>query len=115
MNFRSERVSKLLREQLAEMITREVEFPGALATITEVEVDKKLDHAKVKVSVIPATAEARALKALTNKAGHFQHLLLKKVNIKPMPRIVFAIDRGYENAAKVEKSLMEGGKIEESE
>ncbi len=90
------------------MVLREVEFPaGALATITAVEVDKNLEGARVEVSVIPSTlaTEKAVLDALTSRAGYFQHLLLKKINIKPMPRIFFAIDHGPENAAKVEKLL----------
>jgi ribosome-binding factor A len=106
MNFRSERVGKLIREELSKMILREVEL-SALATITEVEVDKKLEGARVKVSVLPSTAaaEEQVLDALEQKAGYLQHLLLKKINIKPMPRIVFVIDHGFENAALVEKLL----------
>lgn len=104
MNFRPERVGKLIREELSLMILREVELP-ALATITEVAVDRKLETARVEVSVIPASAEKAVLDALAAHAGHFQHLLLKKINIKPMPRISFAIDHGPENAAKVEKML----------
>lgn len=106
MNFRSERVGKLIREELSLMVLREIELP-ALATITEVVVDKNLETARVEVSVIPSTAadEKTVLDALTARAGHFQHLLLKKINIKPMPRISFAIDHGPENAAKVEKLL----------
>ena len=104
MNFRSERVGKLIREELSKMILREVELP-AMVTITEVEVDKKLEGARVKVSVIPASGEKAVLAELTARAGYFQHLLLKKINIKPMPRIVFVIDHGFENAALVEKLL----------
>jgi len=104
--FRSERVSKLVREELAKLLERELEFEG-LVTITEVEVDKKLDRARVKVSVIPASGEAAALKTLEYAAGSLQHKLLKKINIKPMPRIAFEIDRGLENAAKVEKALLD--------
>ena len=58
MNFRSERVGKLIREELSKMILREAEL-SALATITEVVVDKKLDGARVKVSVIPAKRRRR--------------------------------------------------------
>lgn len=86
------------------MIIREMELP-ALATLTEVDVDKNLEGARVKVSVIPASGEKAVLTALTERAGYFQHLLLKKINIKPMPRIHFVIDHGPENAAKVEKIL----------
>ena len=106
MNFRSERVSKLIREELAKIIVREVEFDNALVTITAVDVDKKLEHAKVNVSVIPSESGEAALKELTKRAGSLQCLLMKKINIKPMPRIAFALDRGLENAADVEKVLL---------
>lgn len=107
MNFRSERVSKLIREQLSEIIVREMEFPDTLVTITEVDVDKKLEGAKVKLSVIPSSASEHALHELGSAAGHLQHLLMKKINIKPMPRIRFEIDHGTENAATVEKILLD--------
>ena len=103
--FRSERVQKVIREELAKIVLREFEFPDALVTITEVEVDKKLEHARVLVSVLPTGESDAALAALEKRAGHLQHLLNVKMNIRPMPRIAFALDRGPENAARVEKAL----------
>lgn len=103
--FRAERVQKLIREELAKIIVREFEFPGALVTITEVEVDKKLEHARVLVSVLPASKSEGALAALGRRVGHLQHALNVKMNIRPMPRISFALDHGPENAARVEKML----------
>ena len=107
MDRRPLRVQKLVREELSIIILRELEFGGALATITEVEVDKKLENARVKFSVLPADATERIFKILENNTGRLQHLLAKKLNIKPMPRIRFEIDRGPENAARVEKALLE--------
>ena len=86
------------------MIMREVELP-ALATITEVEIDKKLDGARVKLSIIPSEQSENVLAILKASAGHLQYLLLRKINIKPMPRIFFEVDHGLENAALVEKIL----------
>ena len=103
--FRSERVQKLIREELAKIVIREMEFPGALVTITEVAVDKKLEHAKVRVSVIPSAAADGALDALKKRTGELQYLLTRKINIKPMPRIAFLPDHGPERAAVVEKLL----------
>ena len=96
----------MIRSELAKIIVREMEFGNALVTVTDVEVDKKLEHAKVRVSVIPSAAGPGALAALVKAAGHLQHLLMKKMNIKPMPRIAFALDHGLENAADVEKALL---------
>lgn len=104
--FRSERVQSLIQEELGKIIVREVEIPDALITITEVVADKKLGYAKVNVSVIPSAAAEGALAELTKRTPWLQHLLMKKINIKPMPRIMFALDRGPENAAAVEKALL---------
>ena len=104
--FRSERVSSLIREEISRLLERELEF-DALVTVTDVEVDRKLEHAKVLISVLPESGEAAALKTLGGEAGRLQHMLLKKINIKPMPRIYFEIDRGNENAARVEKALLD--------
>jgi ribosome-binding factor A len=106
-SFRSDRVSNVIREELGNLMLREMEFSGALATITSVDVDKKLERATVNVSVLPASREEDVLAALVKAAGHLQHLLNVKMNIRPMPRIVFMADRGLENAAKVEKLLEE--------
>ncbi len=106
-SFRPERVGKLIREEISKLIIRELEFNRALVTVTEVDVDKKLEHAKVKVSVIPSNSAAAALGQLAAAAPRLQHMLLKKINIKPMPRIFFEIDQGLENAATVEKILLD--------
>ncbi len=104
--FRSERVGSLIQTELSKIILREMEFGNAIVTIMGVDVEKKMEHAKVRVSVLPAERAAAALHALGTNAGHLQHLLNKKMNIKPMPRILFEIDRGPENAASVEKILI---------
>jgi ribosome-binding factor A len=111
--YRADRVSKVIREELAKIIIREMEFDGALPTITTVDVDKKLEHATVNVSVIPSRAGDDVVNALTKNAGQLQHLLNRKMNIRPMPRIMFALDRGMENAAQVEKLLEEDDTIGE--
>ena len=107
MNFRSERVGKLIRGELSKMIVREFEFGGSLVTITQVDVESKLEHAVVKISVIPSEKAPQALESLSHAAGYLQRMLLKKINIKPMPRISFEIDHGSENAASVEKILID--------
>ncbi len=104
--FRFQRVSSLIREKLSWIIEREVEVPGALITITEVDVTKKLDYAKVRVSVFPSEKAGDAIRELGRRAGELQHILNRTLNIKPMPRISFDLDRGPENAAIVEKILL---------
>jgi ribosome-binding factor A len=109
MNYRDLRLGQLIRDELAQYILKTVEFEnGAFVTLTEVEVTKKLDHAKVLISVIPSSEAKNVLKVLKNERGRLQHFLNHKLNIKPMPAIEFEIDRGPENAANVEKALLDG-------
>ncbi len=108
MKHRPERVQKLIREELSKIILKELEFGGALATITEVDVDKKLGLARVMMSILPASKEAQALSIARKATGDLQYLLMKKINIKPMPRIRFELDRGPRHAANVEKILLSG-------
>ncbi len=105
--FRNERVSSVIRERLSNLILREVETPGALVTVTDVDVDRKLERAIVRVSVLPSELAPAALKVLARSAGELQFKLLREMNIKPMPRIQFELDRGPENAANVEKALLQ--------
>lgn len=111
--FRAERVSSLIREKLSWIIVKEIEVPGALITLTEVEVDKDLGRAAIKFSVVPSEKAPEAFKVLERNTGRLQHLLMEKINIKPMPRIVFEIDRGPEKAAEVEKAFLKDNNIEQ--
>jgi len=107
MNYRDLRMGQLIRDELSQYILKTMEFEnGAFVTLTEVEVTKKLDHAKVLISVIPSPEALKVLKKLQENRGQLQHFLNHKLNIKPMPSIVFEIDRGPENAANVEKALL---------
>lgn len=107
MNFRPLRVGKLIKLELNKIIIREIELEGALATITDIVVEKKLEYAKVLVSILPPERTNAAFRILKSEEGRLQHLLMKHVNIKPFPRIRFELDRGPENAATVEKRLLE--------
>lgn len=101
------RVGSVIREELGKILIKELEFPGAIVSITEVEVGKKMDWATVRVSVLPSIQADAALAALERAIGRLQHLLNRKMSIRPMPRLRFELDRGPENSAIVEKMLME--------
>lgn len=125
MRHRQERSSSLIQEELNKVIPRNLEFPDCLVTITKVEIDSKLIQAIVYFSVLSfcnrcplkcfnrETAEEisqknfeSVLKILGKNRNHLQYLLAKKINIKPMPQIVFKPDYGLEKAAEVEKLLL---------
>lgn len=104
--FRQEKISSLIREELNKLILREIETPGVLVTVTEVRISKDIDRAIVKFSTIPSEKAEEVLEILRKAKKQLQFKLLRKINIKPMPQLEFVIDRGPEEAAKVEKALL---------
>ncbi len=109
MSFlRHERVESLIQGELSTLLLREVEFEGvSLATVTRVEVQKDLDFADVYVSILPNAAAAKAVELLQKRRPYLQSLLLKKINIKPMPELRFRLDEGMKQAADIEKVFIE--------
>ena len=112
--LRHERVSELIRKELGEIILRDLEFNGAIMTILEVDVTKKLDYARVHVSVLPSNKADEVLKILNSQRRALQNKLLRKINIRPMPEVQFEIDRGAEKAAEIEKVFIDDEKKRES-
>ena len=107
MNFRKERAEDVIELELSQIIARELEFPGALVTITAVRMNKKLDRADINFSIIPSEKSEEILEILNKEKGNLRNLLKKKVKMKFMPQLEFEIDHGNEDAAKIEKLLIE--------
>ena len=106
--YRREQLSSLIQKKLGELIIRHIEFaPGSLATISEVEVSVDFKKTTVWVSVIPGEAGEGALKILKKARGFLQHELGEEVRVRILPRIEFALDKGAEHAARIEKISLE--------
>lgn len=104
---RTERLSSLLREELAFMFARDIELPGFFVTVTDVLVSDDHSHAVVRVSFLPSEGALKAFKQLEKELPRFEHVLWRKLNIRPMPHLSLEVDHGPENAARVEKALLE--------
>lgn len=106
MQYRDERLTAQIRDELSVIALREMEFPGALVTFTEVELSPKRDAATVLVSVLPDEQTAKILKRLAGASGMLRHFLLKRLPIKVIPELIFKQDKGLKNAAEVEAALI---------
>jgi len=106
--YRREQLSSLIQKKLGELIIRHIELrPGSLTTISEVEVSEDFKKAIIWVSVIPGEASERALEILTRARGLLQYELGEEVRVRILPRIEFALDKGAEHAALIEKISLE--------
>lgn len=90
--FRNLKIASVIEHELGLILARDFVVPGAFVTITSVEVTTDLLQATVKLAIIPYVKGPDVYAAIEKRRGTFQHQLLKKMNIRPMPHIKFALE-----------------------
>ena len=104
---RPEQVAEIIRQVLAEAITREVRDPRVgLVTLTRVSVSGDLSHASVYVMAPGEEADRqRALEGLQSAAGFLRTRIAKALATRTIPELHFELDRGLEHAARINAVL----------
>jgi ribosome-binding factor A len=113
MSRRTDRVSDLLREELSDLIRREVKDPGVehgLVSITEVVVSPDLRHATVYVSHLGEAGERDEVLRALGRAAHFPHRELgHRLTMKRVPELIFRPDVSIERGARLTALIHEVG------
>ena len=108
MSRRMGRVNGLLREELSQLILRELKDPrvASFVTITEVDTSPDLDHARVYVSVM-ATPEEQVdvMKGLKSAEGFLRATLRSRVQMRKIPTLTFELDTTMERGADLLKLI----------
>ena len=106
MKKRIKQVNQLIRQELSQIILKEVEFsPGALVTVTRVETTPDLDEAKVYISTMPESKSKKVLEDLNWQIYGLQQQLNRKLIMRPIPRIKFIEEKETAKAGKIEEIL----------
>lgn len=105
MTKRIERVNKLLKEEINKILLKEFDFEKVLVTIIDVETAPNLSYADIKISVMPDDKEEQILKILESQIHSIQKALNKKLNMRPIPRIRFKIDKDLKKLHKIDEIL----------
>jgi ribosome-binding factor A len=104
MSRRTERVNDLIRDELSDMLLRELNDPrlGPLISITRVEVTPDLANARVFVSVMGDEGEQKqAMKALEAAGGFMHRELKKRLTMRKVPFLNFRLDTSIAEGAEV--------------
>ncbi|HLE78755.1 MAG TPA: 30S ribosome-binding factor RbfA [Candidatus Limnocylindrales bacterium] len=103
MTQRTDRVDELLRQEIGVLIAREISDPRiGFVTITKVETQRDLRHAKVWVSVIGTpTVRDEALHALGRAMPFIRHELGKRIRIQRIPELHLRVDDTLERGTRV--------------
>jgi len=106
---RTRQVGELLREELDEIIRREVKDPRiGFFSITRVEVPTDLRSARVFISVLGTDEEReQTLVALRSAAGYIRHVLKPRLRMRQIPELDFRDDRSMEYAQQITEALRE--------
>lgn len=101
MSRRTEQVNELLREELSELIGRELHDPrlAGIITVTRVDVSPDLRRASAYVSVMGTDEErASTMVALDRARPFLRRELGRRVHLRTIPDVAFVSDRSMEEA-----------------
>ena len=99
MAHRIERVNSLIRQEISQLLQRQVKDPrlGNFITVTEVATSADLKYAKVFISCIGSEEEKQeTLSVLASASGFFRRELAKRLKLRYTPVLSFQWDDSIE-------------------
>lgn len=119
MPHRIEKINKLLQEEISQILLKEIEFEKVMVTITRVNVSPDLETAKVLITVMPLESlafkpqsefnieerEKKVITVLKRNINDIQKIIKKRLEMKPVPKINFEIDRGMKNLYRIDEII----------
>lgn len=103
--LRAQRIADRIREELSEMMVREVSDPRLTGvSITDVTVDRELTLANIYVSAVEGSERADDILAGFNHAsGYLRSELARRIDLRIIPQLRFRWDPTPEHADHMEK------------
>ena len=103
MGNRQKRLGELLKQEISELITREIKDPRiGFVSITSVDLSPDLRNAKIYISVIGNEKEKKSSLAGLNSAVSFiKRELGRRLRLKYMPDLTIIYDDSIEKAAHI--------------
>ena len=108
MAHRIERVNSLIRQEISELLQRQVKDPrlGNFISVTEVLTSPDLKYAKVFVSCIGSEEEKqKTLKTLTSASGFFRKELARRMKLRYVPELSFRWDDSIERGDRLSQLM----------
>ena len=102
MTRRTERVNNLIRQEISELLQRQVKDPrlGSFVAVTEVSTSPDLRHAKIFISRIGSQEEKQEiLSVLASASGFLRKELARRLRLRRIPELSFQWDDYIERGA----------------
>lgn len=108
MTYRIERVNNLIRQEISQLLQRQVKDPrlGGLVSVTEVVTSPDLKHARVFISRMGSEEEKKeTLEAMAAASGFLRNELAKRLKLRHTPELDFQWDVSIEHGARILKLI----------
>lgn len=106
MTDRILKVNQLFKKEIGRIMLEDVDFPdNVLVTITEVSTTPNLIESRVYISCLPENKTEEVFLVLSRNIYHIQKTLNKKLNMRPIPKIIFKKEKKIGQADKIESIL----------
>lgn len=116
-----ERVNSLIRQEISELLQRQVKDPrlGNFITVTAVDTSSDMRHAKVFVSRLEGQEEKKeTLGVLASAAGFFRKELAARLRLRRIPELSFqwddSLERGDHLLRLIDRVTPDEGRTEHS-
>ncbi len=110
MAHRIERINSLIRQEISELLQRQVKDPrlGNFIAVTEVSTSVDLKHAKIFITCLGSEKEKQeTLSALVGASGFFHRELTKRLKLRYIPELDFQWDDSIERGDHILKLIDE--------
>ncbi|MBE3582958.1 MAG: 30S ribosome-binding factor RbfA [Limnochordaceae bacterium] len=106
MNLRVERLREEIKREISDILRRFKDPRIGFVTVTDVELSRDLEHAKVFVSVLGTEEEKEeTMKTLTAATGYVRSELGQRIRIRRLPELVFVYDHAVERGVRITQIL----------
>ncbi|MBI2886292.1 MAG: 30S ribosome-binding factor RbfA [Chloroflexi bacterium] len=110
MRRRLQRINAAFRQELSDLLLREVKDPRltAMTSLTVVETSPDLRRARVYVSIMGNEEEKRSVLAGLRSATNFlRHELAERLKLRHVPELAFVLDESIERGARILSLIQE--------
>jgi ribosome-binding factor A len=105
---RQNKISRLIQKEMGELLQQSAQlFPGAMITVTRVNVTPDLSLARVNVSIFATDNKESVLKSLDKHSRELRFLLGKRIHnqVRIIPDLQFFIDDTLDYLEKIDNLL----------
>jgi ribosome-binding factor A len=104
MTDRLDRVNEVIKEELSQALLHELDLEeGILVTVIKVDTTRTLEHSRIWISIYPENKAEETLEQINRQIYDIQQVLNKRLRMKPIPKIIFKLDKGGQAVGEVDE------------